>query len=254
MYKILLIGKGYWGKICEQKLKNYEVRILDSKNYNTIHSLDINTFKLIIIATPNNTHLNILQDIENLNYKNKVFCEKPLCEYYNKSFEYLKSSKLHIYISDVWLYNINYLKLKNISNIYILEFETNNFTKGNIFFDLIYHDIYMIMDLFKRYNINNLNIINNKKLIIYFEIKNVKVKLTYNRNINKNKNKMVYVYDSNKKIIKSISFNYNKLQPDALSAMFNKILKCNYDEYINLCKFNNNFALHTLKLITNIQI
>ena len=251
--KILIIGYGYWGTICAKKLKGYNLTTLNSKNYNEVFDLDINSFTLIIIASPNNTHLSILKNIEELNFKNKVFCEKPLCENYQNALEYLKRTPLNLFISKVWLFNTNYLKLKQIetNDIDTLEIKTNNpLSKGKILFDLVYHDIYMVLDFFKTFEVTNIEIARSSDEIsnIHFSIQSIQIRLIYSRTNKVLKDKKVNLYHSFNDLFETINFNYNPNEPDAVQSMFEFYLNCN-----NTNSYNHNLSLATLKILADIS-
>lgn len=255
--KVLLIGSGYWGKICANKFYEckYDVHIINTKNYNTLFNININTFNLICIVTPNNTHKKILEDIEKINYKNIVFCEKPFFELNQNADIFIQNTNLKIIISKVWLFNNKYHYLKNkitenksFSSIKFLTY--NDGSKGNILYDLVYHDIYMLIDIFNIISLNDLisisveNNDNKFELIIKIELGLRIIELFYSRN--NGRNKIVKLYQSNK--MTEISLNRETNDPDAIKTMFNNVLNNN----INI-KENNKISLLTLDILGKIN-
>lgn len=254
---ILLIGSGYWGQICIKKFyeSNHKVYIVNTDNYDSIFNIEINAFNLICVVTPNNTHKKILEDIEKLNYQNTVFCEKPLFELDQTADIFLKNTNLKIFISKVWLYNNKYYHLKNEINnnksCSCIKFLTyNDGSKGNILYDLVYHDIYMIIDIFHITSLDDLisiivkNYHDNFELSIKIELSLQNIELLYSRN--NGKNKIVIIQQENE--INEISLNRDINDPDAIKLMFDNVLNNNID-----FKKNNDISLLTLKILEKIN-
>jgi hypothetical protein len=84
MYKIGLIGYGYWGKILLPYLEQFfDVKIIFGRSIekkgrftNDLDSTLSSDIDAVVIATPIGTHYRIVWDA--LEYNKHVFCEKPL--------------------------------------------------------------------------------------------------------------------------------------------------------------------------------
>src|SRR5574337_569487 len=119
--KILQIGLGYWGQKIEQILcqnhKTERVDLCDSKNGQNYQDFLQNFYDSIIIATPAETHYNILRDC--IGKTKAIFCEKPLTidiknteDIFNKVIENNVTSILTVGYLYKWNPYINFLRFK----------------------------------------------------------------------------------------------------------------------------------------------
>jgi len=216
--RVGLIGKGYWGKILLSKLEKIsDVKFVYGSKDDYITKL--NSVDWIFIATPNDTHYNI---VKNCIKKGKnVFCEKPLTPTYNQSkelFDLAKDYKTKLYVNDVFNYRDETINLYQILNKkdkinVVWEKESNN-----EFFDMLYHDLYLLYPLLNENitinwpNINNINF-NYKGLSKLHTIN--QINFTHTKYSNDALLKMV-----TKVLYKNPNYNYNK----EISLFCNKII------------------------------
>ena len=240
MNNSVIIGYGYWGKILKSKLNNLniETEIINKSKYKEFLN-KTNEYKLIIVSTKEKNHIKIINDIlSNLCLKDSlIFCEKPFSKNVNS---YNLLNKNNIYISDVFLYNNKYLKIKSFCNnkkIKTINIETSNNSvsqKDSILYDLLYHDIYIIMDLKNYFSISNIYIHyhDENELKLQFKINNSNIYLYYSRKKEK-KHKNINILIKNKTY--NYNLNYDRNDKDAIENMFSSLLKKNYNiEYNNL--------------------
>lgn len=108
--KILVCGKGKWGKkvISELKKVSNVTKILDSKTNHK--NINLSNIDWVFILTPNNTHYKFVNFF--LTKKKNVFCEKPLCLTPKQAVFLInkaRKNKCKLYISDIE----NYKQKKN---------------------------------------------------------------------------------------------------------------------------------------------
>jgi hypothetical protein len=238
MNKIALIGNGYWGKILYSKLQNYNIDIITRNNYNEFLKNN-KIYNLFIITTPENKHIDNIKDILiNKCLENSlIFCEKPFSKDIN-SFDILKKNK--IYISDIFLYNSKYLYIKDIckkniiTELSIKTYNNSISQKDDILYDLLYHDLYMVMNITNIYDINEIqiNYYDDNELNLSFKINNININLFYSR---KEIYKTKEVKLKTENTIFDYDLNYDKNEPDAIENFFNCILTKKYNlEYNNM--------------------
>ena len=106
MKDVGLIGCGYWGQILLSKLKKLSnLKFVCRSKDNYIHQL--NSVKWIFIATPNDTHYEIVKTC--LASGKNVFCEKPLTLSYKSAkelFGLAERFNVKLYVDDVFNYRI----------------------------------------------------------------------------------------------------------------------------------------------------
>lgn len=101
MYKVALIGYGRWGKMLLPYLeKSFDVTAVfgrsvknEGKFTNTLDDTLTDSIDAVIVATPIETHFNIV--LKALNYSKHVFCEKPLAmsSYQAEHLAYIANQK-----------------------------------------------------------------------------------------------------------------------------------------------------------------
>lgn len=182
-----VIGNGYWGKILADKVRNsFEIiDIQDSK------SVDLNVLidsDWVFIATPVSTHFTLCYDALNLGLN--VFVEKPFCTNVREAVELIelaRKKKLNLVVDNVFLRRSEYLEYREVlQNEDYIKFvwEKNGPYRASIVDDLLYHDLYILIDLF------GLNLVSDFKckihtgdlLIISFNFGSIRVEIDYNRN------------------------------------------------------------------------
>lgn len=224
-----LIGYGYWGKIVHSKLKNCII----SPPYDDVD--------WIFVTTPPSSHFDIVK--EYLNKGKNVFCEKPLSPNIDQTSELIKLSILlnkKLYIDNIFLLR-NEIKNCNIIPKKTIEFiwYKNGPFKDNIFNDLLYHDLYLIIKFLGVHFIDDIKISKNtpNQFKVSFFYKNVLVKIDYNREYKGDKSKIIKIDDD----IIDLSLPTN----DAL----NESIQLCFDDKIDYIS-NHNITLETTKLLT----
>ena len=174
--KIIIIGRGKWGKILRKKLVKVSfIAAQCGRNYKLARYENIDW---VFIATPNNTHFKII----NFLWKKKVniFCEKPLLENSIKAqklFDKFKKDSRKLYVSDLLYYIKNKIKFKKDNKI--IRSKKANYSLKQILFQLSYHDFYFLYDHLKNTKILIKKIYKKNKLILEISNKKYKFKLIY---------------------------------------------------------------------------
>ena len=231
-----LIGKGKWGlKLKSKLIKNSNLKFVCGKKINYSKLIKKNNIEWVFIATPNNTHYEIVKKC--LNLKVNVFCEKPLTESFANSknlFNLARKNKVKLFVSDVYSFHakkINKLKLNNI--IYRSKKVAGKDTEFLNRF--LYHDISILYKFIKKRKIQSLQLNKNikKKLVdLKIKFKNYKqISFKYNLNSNQKKHYINNInLSTNKDILKKMVYN----------VMYKKInIKNNNDKALFILKFIN---------------
>ena len=208
MKSIILVGYGYWGKILYSKITtnpNYNlIAIIDNKPLD----LDINQYSSIteacsnhkidsiIIATPAFTHKDLI--LEAIKNNINIWVEKPFVscadEFYEiKDIVYNFNKSIlvdHTFLSTpafkkiIELLNDNFL-----GQIYKVDSIRTDFglfqSDVSVFFHLMYHDFYIIDELFGISNLTDLKVICNSVIyknlpdsaVVNFNIKDVNINI-----------------------------------------------------------------------------
>ncbi len=283
MKKIAVIGLGKFGiKLFERFNEHNEVkfvcgkkineRLLDLKNKYDVGVCEnyreiLDKVDLVVVATPSDTHYSIVKDC--LLAGKDVFVEKPLCTKSAEAKELINISrkkKLKLYVDDVFLYRKEYQELKKL----ILGKDVNKikFTwkKYGTFDDsitnaLVYHDMYMLIDLFGERSITNLKIKSEDplkqgrydSLEFSFNYDGIIVECEYDRTFDGRKKNIEILFgddrvewNNDKIIVDNKIINLEK--EDALTLMVSKFLK-NEVDYIK----NNFLALKSIEYIENLK-
>jgi hypothetical protein len=290
MKKVAIIGIGKWGKKLITKFNSLSnvIYCCDNGGNNNLswlkesyplikpltncnEVLEDNDVDIVIIATPTITHYDLVKKA--LNYNKNVFVEKPLSDSLEKSKELIEmsiKSKLNLFIDNVFLYRNEFIKLKeqikknNIIKI-IFNWEKYGTFKDSILNNLVYHDMYLLLDLFNLQNNNmkDIKIVECSKPIeksridilkFKFNYNNVLIEGNYNR-ISEFKKKSIKIFLENGEIIEWVddkSLLDNNLielkKNDALLDMISNFLNNNVD-------YNKNhfLALTTSTFLQNIR-
>ena len=141
--KILVCGKGKWGKKVIKQLKKLSkpIVVIDTKTY--FKKIDLTDIDWVFVLTPNNTHFRLVNYF--LSKKKNVFCEKPLTQSLLKT-KYLislaKKNKCKLYISDVEIYKNK--RINKTKKLYVIRTKNSSGTTKEILYRLVYHDIYLL--------------------------------------------------------------------------------------------------------------
>ena len=233
-----LIGKGMWGLKLKSKLtKISNLKFISGKKKYYLDSIDKYKIKWVFIATPNETHYEIVKNC--LNKKINVFCEKPLCLSLKKAqklIEISKKKKVKLYVSDLYDFYSNKIKKLNLeNNVY-----RSKFVKGKdveFFNRFMYHDISILYGLLKKNIIIGCTFkIEEKKLF--------KINVKFN-----NKKEINFIYNLNLNTKKHVINNIDIIsKKDYLNKMIHNVLydKCNIQK-------NNKKALFIIKYLNEIK-
>jgi hypothetical protein len=290
MKKVAIIGIGKWGKKLITKFNSLSniVYCCDNGDKNNFLWLKENfplinpltncskvladkDIEIIIIATPTITHYDLVKKA--LNHNKNVFVEKPLSDSLEKSKELIEMSvknRLNLFVDNVFLYRNEFIKLKeqikkNKVIKIIFNWEKYGTFNDSILNNLVYHDIYLFLDLFNLQNTNmkNLKIIECSKPIektridilkFKFDYNNVLIEGNYNR-VSEFKKKSIKIFLENGEIIEwvdnNLFLNKNSIElkeNDALLDMISVFLNNNVD-------YNKNhfLALKTSTFLQNIR-
>ena len=185
MKNTILIGPGRWGKILFENLERCS-NLLYVLNSKSDLSREINgNIDWAIVSTPNDSHYEIVNILLEKNIN--VFCEKPLTLSSKKSYELVsKAKKLGLFLYINHIESFKKIKLNIDENNKIFRSKLNNKSYKEIVFDLVYHDMYLIL---KYIDINNFSfnsiIYRNNFLQFNLVSNNKNFEFKYNLNLNK---------------------------------------------------------------------
>jgi hypothetical protein len=239
-----LIGTGYWGQIIKTKLikfSNLEI-IQNSKN---LDLTKFNNIDWVFIATPVETHYNLTKML--INCQINVFVEKPFCLKYLEAKELVEISNntnKKIYIDNLFLFRTEFISNKvQIFQSKFIQFvwHKNGPFKSSLIDDLLYHDLYMLVELFDETTYSDLVIFVNEMNILKFNIKysGKTVVFNYNRSLD---------YKIKEIICDDLRINFLNDNQDPLSHSIKNCLNNN----INFIE-NNNLNLKTMFLFENLK-
>ena len=232
--KILVCGKGKWGKkvIKQLKILSKNIVVIDTKTY--FKKIDLTDIDWVFVLTPNNTHFRLVSYF--LSKKKNVFCEKPLTQSLSKT-KYLvslaKKNKCKLYISDVEIYKNK--RINKTKKLYVIRTKNSSGTTKEILYRLVYHDIYLLENHLRP--IDSIKILKiEKKNRLQLKLKQKKISFSFD-------------YDLNAKTKKHFINNRNFLRfvGNPLNKMIFKIL----NNKVNFKK-NQNTAVFCNKLIDKI--
>ena len=225
-----LVGKGKWGSILKSKLSEIaNLKFVLGKNKNYFDSIRANKLSWIFIASPNNTHFELVKNC--LNLKVNVFCEKPLTINYleaKKLIKIAKQNKVKLYVSDVYSFH-NKKPKKILMKNRIIRSKKSNMNDNEFIYRFMYHDISILFNFIKKYNIKNVNLKKTIKKKIYkvnIQFKNNKFFL-FEYCLNKN-TKEHYINDINfitkndilKKMLKTVIYGKVNIRANNQKALF----------------------------------
>ena len=234
--KILVCGKGKWGKKVIKQLKKLSkpIVVIDTKTY--FKKIDLTDIDWVFVLTPNNTHFRLVSYF--LSKKKNVFCEKPLTQSLLKT-TYLvslaKKNKCKLYISDVEIYKNK--RINKTKKLYVIRTKKSSGTTKEILYRLVYHDIYLLENYLRP--INNIKILKiERKNRLQLKLEQNKISFSFDYDLNaknkkhfiNNKNFLRFVGNPlNKMIFKILnrSVNFKKNQNTAIfcNKLIDKILK-----------------------------
>jgi len=145
MYKVGIIGKGYFGKKIHSTLKSFcDIKFFTGREFDVTYDID-----WVVIASSTESHYELAKHF--IESGVNVFVEKPMTPTYQQSKELVDLSKKHnvkLYVDDVFLYHPT-LRWITQYDPKVLRFEWKKYGSfnDNIFNNLSYHDLYIALHL-----------------------------------------------------------------------------------------------------------
>ena len=212
MIKTGLIGQGYWGKKIEDKLLQLsEIQFIQtSVSYNPKF---FTTVDWVFIATPAYTHSSIVKDC--ITQGVNVFVEKPFCSTSLEAQELIalaNENQTNLYVDNIFLSRSELANVKNLQCKTIkFRWHKNGPFNDNLINDLLYHDLYILINIVGYKTISSLQFKVNEKDILAFEFYygDSKVEIDYNRVSLDKKEKIIYL---DNKIINFINHDEDPLK------------------------------------------
>lgn len=241
--KTLLIGNGYWGNIIKAKLELLTDLVFVADSKSDIDDILINNhIDYIFICSSVESHYEITKKC--INYKKNIFCEKPFTGNLKKAIELYNlalKNNVNIFVDNIFLYRNEILNIKNKSfeKIQFIWNKKDPLCKENLLDNLMYHDIYLLVEMTNS-NWSLLDIdINDSLLNIKMVNNSMIADFNYNRNFDK-KEKLI--------IIDSLITDLSNPTNDPLFEIITKIINNDIDY-----TYNKKTTLETLKILQNIK-
>ena len=217
--KTLLIGNGYWGSIVKSKLETQTNLLYTANSKDNIDDI-LSKFDVdyVFVCTPTETHYEIVKKC--LEYGKNVFCEKPFTGDINKAnelYELSEKNKVKIFVDNIFLYRNETIQTKNLPfiNIKFIWNKFENKFKESLFNTLLYHDLYLLLNLSNsNWSVKNCEIY-DEKLSLELVNKNLSSKFAYNRICDGKKEK--------KLILDDIVIDFSESSNDPLSEIINDL-------------------------------
>ena len=229
MFKVGLIGLGYWGKILYSKLEKFsDVRFTCRSNETYLDKL--NEVDWVVVSTPDETHYEIVMNC--LYFGKNVFCEKPLTPTYeqsNKLYKMAEMRNVKLYVDDVQNYRDYNFEMgkKNL----IERRKGGGGDIKNILYVLTYHDIYVLYNYIKNSEIEDVILIDDKdKLNFSVKFDDMSIEFLYDVN-----------YDSVEHYINGYDL---RREDDVIPKMLDNVFNSNVD-----FEYNKKISLFTNKFI-----
>jgi len=243
--KTFLIGNGYWGNIIKQKLDKLTnlIKVIDT-SFDLENELKFLKVNMITICTPTETHYDLVKRCLDAD-TDIIFCEKPFTGDYHKAkelFDIAKEKNIDIIVDNTFLYRKEFLNIdiKDLQDISFIWNKRDDRCHESLFDSLLYHDIYLLMELtnYTDFNIENLNI-TDKVLELNISNNDIKCSFNYNRNSDTKEKKVILDGDV-------VDFTNPLNDP-----LFDMIQEIKEDDF--LVEQNKKITLKTLKLIKKIK-
>ena len=242
--KTLLIGNGYWGSIVQSKLIIQTDLLYVANSKDNIDDI-LNKFDVdyVFVCTPTDTHYEIVKKC--LNHNKNVFCEKPFTGDFNKAqelYEISKKNNLNIFVDNIFLYRNEYQNIlnKEFTKIKFIWNKYEDIFNENLFNRLLYHDLYLLLELSNNdWEVNYCNV-SEDKLSLSLIHNDLTSEFSYDRTYLNGKEKII--------IIDDVLINFSNPLNDPLSEIINNLKNKNI-EFID----NKKITLNTIKLLNKIQ-
>lgn len=242
--KTLLIGNGYWGSIVKSKLEKYTELLYTANSKDDIDKVlkIYNDVDYVFICTPTSTHYDIVKKC--ISHKKNIFCEKPFTGDIKKAkelYDMSEENNVKIFVDNIFLYRSEFINIEN-NKFKKIKFIWNKFEEEfneSLFYQLLYHDLYLLIELMNNeWDINFLNI-DDKKLSLILTNGQVISKFEYDRS---------YLYEKEKKIIiDDLLINFSNPLNDPLSEIINSLIYNKPD-----FEYNKKITISTIELLNKI--
>jgi hypothetical protein len=242
--KTLLIGNGYWGSIVKSKLEvQTDLLYIANSKDNLDDILSKFDVDYVFVCTPTETHYDIVKKC--ISHHKNIFCEKPFTGDFIKANELYKMAEknnVKIFVDNIFLYRNEYTNIVN-KKFNSIKFTWNKYEevfKENLFNTLLYHDIYLLLELSNNdWEVNYCNV-SEDKLSLSLINNNLTSEFSYDRTYLNGKEKKI--------IIDDVLINFSNPLNDPLSEIINDLKNNNIE-------FNDNkkITLKTIKLLNKIQ-
>ena len=242
--KTILIGNGYWGSIVKNKLESQTNLLYVANSKDNIDDI-LNRFDVdyVFVCTPTNTHYEIVKKC--ISHHKNIFCEKPFTGDFIKANELYKMAEknnVKIFVDNIFLYRNEYINIvnKKFNNIKFTWNKYEDVFKENLFNTLLYHDIYLLLDLSdNEWYVKTCNSLDDK-LYLKLSYKDLNAEFIYDR---------TYLGDKEKKILMDDTLiDFSKPINDPLFEIINN-LNNNSINFIN----NKNITLKTINFLNKIK-
>jgi len=285
MKKIAIVGLGNWGKnllrefstictvsiCCTKNERNYQNWL--KKNYPKVrHTTSLkkiindNEINAVVIATPIDSHFILAREV--LNSGKHVFVEKPLAKNVKdavKLIELAKEKNLSLFVGHTFLFHPVLKKIKQITKKEPIIYANFNWLKlgtfnENILYDLLSHDIAIILKLIGK---PNLSLLSSQSLITESDVISVEAKLSKKRkciiNINRavNYKKKTVIFLTKKNLFvwdDSVLYKFSRIKKsyEVIFQSTTTPLEIECEEFIKSIKKKNkdwSNANHSLEVI-----
>lgn len=242
--RTLLIGNGYWGSIIREKLETQTqlVYIANSKDDidEVLKKYDVD---YVFVCTPTETHYDIVKKC--IAHRKNIFCEKPFTGDFfkaNELYDLSEKNGVKLFVDNIFLYRTEFIEIKKnkFNNVKFIWNKYEEFFKENLFYTLLYHDLYLLIEMFDvNWEVLNCNV-SEDKLSISLSLDNVKSEFLYNRNC--------YGVKEKKIILDDITVDFSFPKNDALYGIISSLK----ENLINFQK-NKQITLKTIKLLNEIK-
>ena len=222
--RVGIIGKGYFGtKIYNVIKDDHEIVFFTGKDMLISYDID-----WVIIASSTPSHPKLVEDF--LNRGINVFCEKPLTTNFSESLILMDLAErigVKLYIDDVFLFNSEYLKKREAlreSSGLVFSWKKFGTFKDNIVNNLVYHDIYLLLDIMGPNAITNFSTITNQinTKSYGFVYGNTPVYFDYDRLYQNSPKKYITGMDGEDDVL--CELNFSEAENNALSDMMSLVL------------------------------
>jgi len=242
--KTLLIGNGYWGSIVKSKLISQTDLLYTANSKDNLDNI-LNKFDVdyVFVCTPTETHYDIVKKC--LNHHKNVFCEKPFTGDFNKANELYKISEknnVNIFVDNIFLYRNEYHNIlnKKFANIKFVWNKYEDIFNENLFNRLLYHDLYLLLELSNNnWEVNYCNVSEDKLSLSLFS-GDLTSEFNYDRSCKDKKEKIL--------ILNNNLIDFSEPLNDPLSEIINNLKNNNIGFEVN-----KNITLDTIKLLNKIQ-